>query len=275
MQGSDAPAGTPGRAMTLILIAVIAMAFLGYFVGLDYGVPYPEIESEESLTAHDASPDDASALPALSYVDIRQQRIGPTRQRVSSVASLRNQREIPLEGFVPDPEAKRASLALRAERRAYNGAPPIIPHDVEQLSNASCLTCHGAGFQLENRTAKQLPHPYLANCMQCHAPNAPTVLTGQPLAANLFDGVKAPWEGERAWPGAPPVVPHTTWMRDNCLACHGPTGWPGMETTHPWRENCMQCHAPSSRLELHPFSPRPEFLPAPQTLRAPTDSTER
>ena len=88
-----------------------------------------------------------------------------------------------------------------------------------------------------------------------------------PLAGNGFDGVAAPTEGARAWLGAPPVVPHTTWMRNDCLACHGPNGWPGMETTHPWRQNCLQCHAPSSALDLNPSTlTAVEFLPPPDVV---------
>lgn len=274
MQPSEVTTGTPGRAMTLLLVTVIALAFIGFFVGLDYGVPHEQIQPVDGPSGRDTIPRD-DVLPAMSYSEIRQTPVGPTRQRTATINSLLNVRVIPAEGFVPDPELKRASLALRSERRAYNGAPPIIPHEAGQWSTQSCLICHGSGFELSNRTAKQLPHPYYENCMQCHAPAAPNWLRGEPLAENLFNGVAAPFEGARAWPGAPPVVPHTTWMRENCNACHGPTGWPGMETTHPWRENCLQCHAPSSQLDHRPFSHKPAFLPAPQSIRAPDQANER
>jgi cytochrome c-type protein NapB len=58
------------------------------------------------------------------------------------------------------------------------------------------------------------------------------------------------------------VVPHTTWMRNDCLSCHGRTASPGLETTHAWRKNCLQCHAPSAELDQTGV-PKVDFLPSP------------
>jgi cytochrome c-type protein NapB len=49
--------------------------------------------------------------------------------------------------------------------------------------------------------------------------------------------------GDRLYPGAPPVVPHWAFMRENCLACHaGPAARPEIRCTHADRTNCRQCH---------------------------------
>jgi cytochrome c-type protein NapB len=58
--------------------------------------------------------------------------------------------------------------------------------------------------------------------------------------------------GVRAYTGAPPEIPHSTWMRETCLACHGGTGAEGLRTRHPQRQSCTQCHAPSAGLNQGP-----------------------
>jgi cytochrome c-type protein NapB len=65
-------------------------------------------------------------------------------------------------------------------------------------------------------------------------------------AETAFVGVYRAGPGERANPGAPPTIPHHTWMRENCNSCHGLVTRPGTRTTHPWLTNCTQCHAPSA-----------------------------
>jgi cytochrome c-type protein NapB len=96
-----------------------------------------------------------------------------------------------------------------------------------------------------------MSHGFLVNCLQCHATPPPKPFAHlDVVAANNFVGLPAPTSGERAFPGAPPVIPHSTWMRERCLSCHGGVaGWPGLEVTHRWRTNCKQCHALSAQLE--------------------------
>jgi len=68
--------------------------------------------------------------------------------------------------------------------RAYKGAPPLIPHDVERRKGA-CLDCHGKGFV----GAPIVQHPtrnYV--CLQCHI--------GQDLSVKAFPTV-SPREGKR------------------------------------------------------------------------------
>jgi len=153
--------------------------------------------------------------------------------------------------IVPSSEEKAASSKLRASRRAFNGAPPIIPHAVETTSDAACYACHSKGLRLGNLKASVMSHEFLANCTQCHAPPTPTPFQDVDASVDSsFVGLPAPEAGARAYPGAPPTIPHSRWMRSNCLACHGgPNGWAGMESTHPWRTNCTQCHAPSAKLD--------------------------
>lgn len=64
--------------------------------------------------------------------------------------------------------------------RAYQGAPPLVPHDVE-ARKGMCLACHGTGVV----GAPLVPHPTRNHfCLQCHI--------GQDLSAKPFVSGSAP-----------------------------------------------------------------------------------
>ena len=141
------------------------------------------------------------------------------------------------------------STAVRASGRAYDGAPPTIPHEA---SIGACVTCHDAdGATIDGiGVAPASPHGEVAaagamqRCRQCHVP----VQTGAPLVASRFTGLaQGPWQGSRATPGAPPTIPHTLQLRSECQACHvGPGARVEVRTTHPERTRCRQCHVPDT-----------------------------
>ncbi len=190
-------------------------------------------------------------IPAVTYAQISDTAMGPTdvwQAQPQALPSL--QRDLYAEVKLSAAD-KQASSQLRASRRAFNGAPPVIPHPVENTADAACYACHGQGVQLAGLKASVMSHAFLANCTQCHAPMAPAPFHDMDASVqSSFVGLPAPAHGERAFAGAPPTIPHSSWMRENCLACHGGgNGWAGMESTHPWRSNCVQCHAPSAELE--------------------------
>jgi cytochrome c-type protein NapB len=113
-----------------------------------------------------------------------------------------------------------------------------------------------------------MSHPHLAHCTQCHAParpQVPGVERQAPMAGNEFVG-RAETSGERAWPGAPPTLPHATWMRQRCDSCHGVLA-EGIHTTHPQRANCLQCHGPSARLDQWPALSRASTRAVPVRTR--------
>jgi cytochrome c-type protein NapB len=105
-----------------------------------------------------------------------------------------------------------------------------------------------------------MSHPAYTHCIQCHAPQhgpGPALATpppslATPALANVFSGLPAPAGGSRAYSAAPPVMPHTTQMRENCVSCHGPGGSSVIKTTHPQRQNCLQCHATDAARETLP-----------------------
>ncbi|MCY4524079.1 MAG: hypothetical protein OXB84_05000 [Halobacteriovoraceae bacterium] len=142
-----------------------------------------------------------------------------------------------------DQSVPRRMLKSFYSLRAYNGAPPVIPHPVlkkNTLTGDTCLGCHlHGGFTPKfNAYAPVTPHPEKTSCRQCHNPIKDISLfktsnwvknTGKRGIAHL--------------PGAPLVIPHSLHMRENCLACHsGPAAVKEIRTTHPERINCLQCH---------------------------------
>ena len=130
-------------------------------------------------------------------------------------------------------------------RRAYPGAPPVIPHHVEDgrgrrqgLPRLSRATA--AGRRGSSAYAPVVPHPELTSCRQCHVPRAAT----DTFRATTWQTVAPPRSIARRMPGSPPPIPHGLQMRENCLACHaGPAAVVEIRTTHPERVNCRQCHA--------------------------------
>lgn len=234
-----------GRAARVLAAAALGVALTGYAVGL----------SQVGAPTAVALPVATGPAPALEGVaplwsEHGTRRRGPNAAfatRVPAGAAPARTASAPDDA---DPAARAASLRRRAERRAYDGAPPVIPHPVDPTSVAACLACHEHGLRLGDLVASPMPHAAYASCTQCHAPAAPSALSaaaGPPLTWNAFEGLPAPDGGERAWTGAPPVIPHATWMRDDCMSCHGPNGAAGLRTTHPWRQSCTQCHAPRTQ----------------------------
>lgn len=136
-----------------------------------------------------------------------------------------------------------ATLQTNALDRAFFTAPPPVDHfwDTEQDSQ-SCMQCHARKFRIEKRHKPivPVPHAEYSQCLQCHVRgNRKDV---KPFVENQFVGLGEPGKGQRAHSKAPPTVPHRTFMRDNCISCHGPTGDYRIRTTHPNRTQCRQCH---------------------------------
>jgi len=165
--------------------------------------------------------------------------------------------DIPLASGVTALQREEA-LLFRQQRRAFDGAPPVVPHPIDQSSAASCIACHGEGKQIKDRIAPKMSHAFMANCTQCHVPSGGTEikLTGDasaPLSSNDFADLIPSGKGQRAYEGAPPTIPHSTLMRGDCASCHGSKGLFGLRTPHPWQQSCTQCHAPSAELDQRLF----------------------
>jgi nitrate reductase cytochrome c-type subunit len=65
---------------------------------------------------------------------------------------------------LPSALAQQSAAPTGRLPRAYPGAPPLIPHDVEARKGL-CLTCHETGIA----GAPIVPHPTRDPvCLQCH-----------------------------------------------------------------------------------------------------------
>ncbi len=249
---------TPGQAalgqgaIAVGLAVVLGLSLVGFAVGTGGSVP-------ASAPVRELPPEDlanADAPLAKSYRELRE-RTEPGRQWDAPE---------PAAPADPDPaaynpredEVRAALRARRAELRAYDGAPPVIPHPVSSRGLPECLACHGVGLQIKDRATPVPSHEAMTSCTQCHVPGISNVPgadpPGPPIADNTFTGYWPPLFGQRAWEIAPPTIPHHTLMRENCLACHAPGKMVPVPTSHPWRRTCTQCHASSASLDQAPMA---------------------
>jgi cytochrome c-type protein NapB len=236
------------RRLQIAMALSIGVAFAGFFVGTK-DLEQPPRTLAESI--HYARPH--APQPSVSYAQMRAVDLGPNAGWRGNLKHLATkQPDLMAEIEITDAD-KSVALRERAAIRAYNGAPPVVPHAIDQISAESCLACHGQGTQIGDRTAARISHPQLTNCTQCHILESNPGLEPAFIVANSFVGLEAPRQGERAYDGAPPTIPHSTQMRVECVSCHGPTGRLGIRSTHPWRQSCTQCHAPSAELDQYAF----------------------
>ncbi len=144
-------------------------------------------------------------------------------------------------------ESTKTPAVERATRRAYDGAPPVIPHAVLGIA---CVECHsregkpveGLGFAPPSPHEETLGMGPDSRCTQCHVFSQSEAI----FAVNRFEGLRQDLrKGTRLADGSPPTIPHKTLMRENCMACHsGPAAREEIRTTHPERTRCRQCHVP-------------------------------
>ena len=250
-----AKASGPVRELIYVALAVVlGVSVVGYFFGLTKEAParpQQQWPRETTVTSHDVP-------AAVTYGEMNARRRGPNANWQNHLDKIKGNAPGLLEPVRQTEGQKAAALALRASRRAYDGAPPVVPHPITQDSASSCIACHQDGLRVGQRTAPKISHQAYANCTQCHVESenkafpAGPPLTDNGFADNAFAGVASPAKGERAWQGAPPTIPHPTLMRSDCMSCHGVNGLAGIRSTHPWRQSCTQCHAPSATFDQQP-----------------------
>lgn len=230
-------------ALHVGLALVAGLAVIGFFVGT--GSP-PEGESplrQPGVENLEGAP------PAKSYKELRS---APPATGTDWTANLAL-----LSSSEASGATKEQVLAERASRRAYDGAPPTIPHPVRQQAANECMSCHQDGLRARGRLGTPVPHDSYTSCTQCHVVSegpAPGVALAPDatFAENSFVGISSPTEGPRAWSIAPPQMPHHTQMRGECMSCHGPMGNDPLQSSHPDRQSCEQCHAASAETDLRP-----------------------
>jgi len=189
------------------------------------------------------------ALVFMVGESLRSEKESPKEQlqalRSSRAALMDHSRRAGLSvDMQPAAGIKQRSLKGYYTLRAYAGAPPSVPHEIddEVFRTQNCNICHErGGFVAKfNAYTPVTPHPQYANCLQCHA------RSGKGRFVEIdWKSTKKPVLHRPALPGNPPPIPHALQLRDNCLACHaGPAAVPEVRTSHPERLNCRQCHVP-------------------------------
>jgi len=186
-----------------------------------------KLQSAETHTEHHASWESVHAVPHA----VAHEEVAPPRTALT------------IHESTPRPGAKVRTLREYYSRRAYAGAPPIIPHAVENngLINDACLSCHKDGGYVPeyNAYTPVTPHPEMDNCRQCHV----TQVTEGLFVDTMWIQPDLPKRGQQSIPGGPLQIPHPLQFRENCLACHaGPQAVVEIRSSHPERENCLQCH---------------------------------
>lgn len=156
-----------------------------------------------------------------------------------------------------DLAANRSSAEERATRRLFDGAPPVIPHDP---FGAACTACHhrqglavpDVGFAPPSPHGEEALAGSLQRCQQCHVFQQ----ADAPWVGSTFAGLRQDLRrGRRFASGAPPVMPHRSFMREHCAACHtGPAAREEIRTSHPERSNCRQCHVEQTTSRRFPAS---------------------
>ena len=149
---------------------------------------------------------------------------------------------LPLVDFEISDEKR--DLFAYYERRAYPGAPPLIPHPVEPdiaNENKRCLACHLKGGYVAKWEAftPVTPHPEKISCGQCHL----GVQDEGVFKRATWKKINPPELARAALADSPHPIPHGLQMRENCIACHATPATPEkIRSDHPERINCLQCH---------------------------------
>ena len=174
------------------------------------------------------------------------------------VACGEEPKTVPVPGH---PGAEKSAATVRALRRAYDGAPPVIAH---KPFGAACVNCHTMeGISVPNvGFAPPSPHKLTKGmagttyCTQCHV----WKLSNDLFRENTFVGLPQDLRhGKAAMLGSPPVIPHAIQMRENCIACHvGPGAVAVIRVEHPMRGNCRQCHLPMVAKDVFKRAPQPK-----------------
>lgn len=247
--GNSGPTPTR-RAIPLVAVFGVAVALVGFLLG----IAEPEQVANGSSRTRSAAVTETEYPEAPSYTEMAGASFGPGQSYTSSLSGLIDRRPGVFDPVRRTQEMKLEAIADRARTRAFDGAPPVIPHPAGQQTASNCLACHGDGVRIGKRIATKMSHQLFSNCTQCHVETAISgPFTGTAEAENSFEGLYRAGPGDRVLAGSPPTIPHQTFLREDCTSCHGLVARPGLRTTHPWLSHCTQCHAPSAELDQAEF----------------------
>lgn len=236
-----------GKNTRIVLIVVIALSVGIFFWGAtDTNVDIPTSDA----TPHRKTIKSDTVPNVKAYQQLRE---SPMYAQIRSWIEDEERLKGNTPGYLDDVNNEDASkedvLKERATNRAFDGAPPTVPHPTIQTESPDCLVCHEKGLQIRGRIASPISHNIMHNCTQCHTTSHRQDPAVEPFLSddnisweNSFEGRQATIEGRREFTIGPPQIPHTTLMRERCDSCHGLNGSLAIRTPHPDRFNCQQCH---------------------------------
>lgn len=169
-------------------------------------------------------------------------------------------------------EANAEAYPGQSQSRAYEDAPPQIPHDIKDFritrSVNPCLNCHLDFYEVPlshflNEHTNQQKYGEVTgiryNCIQCHLPK------------NSFGmKKKIDLKSPRPYENAPPAIPHLlidieiSKTKNSCLKCHladksirpssshfinEHTGEEKQNQVIGTKYNCLQCHLPNASIK--------------------------
>jgi cytochrome c-type protein NapB len=255
-------------AVVFLMIGVLAVS--GFFMGMQ------QTERQVTRDQLPAARKPAFAAPAEipdapKYTEIVTAEWLANRDWQFTLADL-PRAAAPVPGAAPaSPAETAAAIERRRSLRAYDGAPPVVPHAIDSLRSTACMTCHSQGGDLviAGKRPPEISHPWITNCTSCHVPadglrQFTAAEESRLYVENEFLGKESAGKGSRAYATAPPTMPHAVWMRQNCMSCHGPGRDQAIRTSHPERRNCLQCHAPDAAFdnrETYWANPKPPIDP--------------
>jgi cytochrome c-type protein NapB len=242
------------KTLAVVFLMVGMLAVSGFFMGMrqtEHQVTRNQLPTSEKPTVSIAH------IPtAPKYKEIARTEWLANRDWKFTLADLPRAVAPPTGQAAATPAETAAAIARRKSLRAYDGAPPVIPHAIDTLKSSACTSCHGEDTNLVigGKRPAEISHPWITNCTSCHVPaDGLRQITAPPethlLVENTFTGRASAGHGPRAYGTAPPTMPHAVWMRQNCMACHGPGREQAIRTSHPERQNCLQCHAPNAAFD--------------------------
>jgi cytochrome c-type protein NapB len=262
------------KTLAVVFLMVGMLAVSGFFMGMrqtERQVTRNQFPAAEKPTVS------AKNIPAApKYKQIAHTEWLANRDWKFTLADLPRAVTPPTGPAIATPAETAAAIERRKSLRAYDGAPPVIPHAIDTLKSSACASCHGedSNLVIGGKRPAEISHPWITNCTSCHVPaDGLRQVTAPPetrlLVENAFIGKTSAGHGPRAYGTAPPTMPHPVWMRQNCMACHGPGREQAIRTSHPERRNCLQCHAPNATFdnrETYLTNPKPPLdSPIPAT----------
>jgi cytochrome c-type protein NapB len=259
------------KTLAVVFLIVCMLAVSGFFMGMRQTERQVTRNRLPAAGKHEVSSQEQEIPSAPKYKEISNAEWLANRDWKFTLADLPRAVAPSAGQTAATPAETATAIERRKSLRAYDGAPPVIPHAIDTLKASACNSCHGedSNLVIGGKRPAEISHPWITNCTSCHVPaDGLRQLTAPAetrlVIGNSFLGKSSAGHGPRAYGTAPPTMPHAVWMRQNCMTCHGPGREQAIRTSHPERQNCLQCHAPNALFdnrETYLTNPKPPLGP--------------